>query len=109
MSGRVFKQRGASPAGHKIHQETLIMRNLAIENLRFFIHLAGAALAEQAKKWGLKNLDELETSLFQQGGASPVEVALFRRQLLGHDRPTRYKKAWGTKSAEPAKAQHHGD
>ena len=106
---RAWAQRWLTPpAGHRIHPETLAMRNLAVENLRFFVRLAGAAPADQATKWALRNLDELEASLFQQGGASPEEVALFRRQLLGQDRPSRYKKAWATKTAKPARA-HQGD
>ena len=94
-----------SRGGKAIPAESL--RKLAVDNLRFFVRLAGSAPNPETTRWAVRNLDELETSLFIEAGAGQTEIEEFRRRLLGEDRPSRYKTAWKTKTARDGKGRTH--
>ena len=94
---RSMERRWLTPRGGKpVQAESL--RRLAVENLKFFVRLSGPTPTPETTRWAIRNLDELETSVFIESGASPGEVEDFRRRLLGEDRPSRYKTAWRTKT-----------
>lgn len=76
------------------------LRRLALDNLKFFIRLAGPIPNPDTTRWAVRNLDELETSLFIENGASREEIDEFKRRLLGEDRPQRYKTAWNIKKGK---------
>ena len=94
---RAMERRWLTPLrpGKGVQAESL--RKLAVDNLKFFVRLAGSTPTPETTRWAIRNVDELETSAFIEAGASPQEIDEFKRRLLGEDRPSRYKTAWKTK------------
>jgi hypothetical protein len=111
---RAMAQRWLTPRPGQSSVPAFALRNLAVDNLRFYTRLSGTNPPQLVINWALRNVDELETSLFKETGATDKELQEFRRHLSGQDRPSRYKKAWATKvgtrppEKEPAKKKKPG-